>query len=1290
MNLLLFFGRRGGYAVRMCPCGFLVLALSLLFATPVGAASLYVPVSACRAKLQRQADGEIRLIAAEHSQVSSPGDPQLPFKELQVILPPGTDTDSIRLSLEPDTATESIPLFAIAPAPPMISRAGEETLTYWGENKTIVGGRNMQVYGRNAWYPEGHVELVSTGKMRKWLIATVRYYPFLYNPATKRLKISNARRIRLEIEPSAGIQAQGSGRDAVLDDLVSELAVNYQQAKNWYGGSIQAAAAAQQYDYVIITTNEIRQKSRTLQEFVDHKRDTCGFSPLIVTEDQWNGYTQYERTQDRIRGFLQDNYKVLGIKYVLLIGNPTAGIPMPLLYPGELAGATKDKDVPTDYYYADLTGDWEYLLSGPGTLKTAKKHYDLIPEVFVGRIPFYGNSENLDSILRKTIDYETGVYSGEWIKTVLLSMKPSDDATPGYPLGEEIRNNFALKAGYETYRIYDSKFAADSVNEEYKRLQIKPDASPCSLLNVVDGWKRKAGFHFWWTHGSATSAAGIFNADSCRELDERFPSFTFQVSCYNGKPESSDNLGYSLLRRGAVATVSASRVSWYQPGEKKFTDSWTNAGMGYLYAGNLLVDNLPCGDAFYKMQLATPDGNLMNKLVFNLYGDPSVASAAGAGLQMIHQPLQNTENTGADYPVAVSVAAGAAVSPAAFSVYWKTDSDPQYRQLAMAEERPREYTASILAQGLMTKVSYYIEARDQKGRVSRLPAEAPEKAYSFLVVHDSFAPQIQHESSAVWFAQEQGQALVKAQISDASGIAGARVEYRIDDGSDLVQAMEDKGADVFEALLPAPQAGQKTLSYRIVAVDAAQRSNSAVFPNPRDYLQLSIDTKAPSHLSAELLDGGRIKLTWQDNYTRESGYKIERSTDGVTFTQYAKTYANVTSWTDRVVSAGGTYYYRVYAYSYQNPSLYSNVVSVTVPSLPLPPAMIVAQPLSSSQIGVFWMRDTRDSVIGDYAVLERSFTGTSFVKVAEVKWPGGYYLDTRLKPATPYYYRVKLHNASGYSPFSAVVKALTHAQIDTTPPLNVSATAAVTGNRLLQVILKAEDPESGVSGFEYRIVADNQPVTEYRFLEASYGSANVVTAFPAVAGTEYCFEARAQNTAGLWSEAVRSNTVRVQDPVTVTTPVVWTDLVGVTTSGSTIVKSAADAVWGNGGAASTQKIDGDGGVEFRSIADVAKNVAMCGLSAVNVNASYETIDYALYLRFGEIQVYEKGVSRGSFGSFGVGDTFAVERSGATVRYKRNNSVFYESAVPSSGQLLADAALYSNPGGIVLAKIKTVQ
>lgn len=72
-----------------------------------------------------------------------------------------------------------------------------------------------------------------------------------------------------------------------------------------------------------------------------------------------------------------------------------------------------------------------------------------------------------------------------------------------------------------------------------------------------------------------------------------------------------------------------------------------------------------------------------------------------------------------------------------------------------------------------------------------------------------------------------------------------------------------------------------------------------------------------------------VELTWTDNSNNETGFGIERSTNGTTFFPLDNVAANVTLYQDVNISPTTTYYYRVYAYNTSGNSGNSNVVEVT-------------------------------------------------------------------------------------------------------------------------------------------------------------------------------------------------------------------------------------------------------------------------------------------------------------------------------------------------------------------------
>jgi YVTN family beta-propeller protein len=201
-------------------------------------------------------------------------------------------------------------------------------------------------------------------------------------------------------------------------------------------------------------------------------------------------------------------------------------------------------------------------------------------------------------------------------------LEPADPAVSDYKISEAIKKNLADPLGFDYYRIYESDFG---LSPECPAINPKNGASavPCNMLG---NWAKTGGIGMvlWSTHGTAQDANKLINSADNIYLDDSRPAFTFQASCSNGYPENAGNLGYSLLKRGAIATISGSRET---SGATPFGD-WTpnplagdDPNIGYHYAKRIM-ENDPAGKALYLVKSLSHV--YKDHFALNLYGDPSV------------------------------------------------------------------------------------------------------------------------------------------------------------------------------------------------------------------------------------------------------------------------------------------------------------------------------------------------------------------------------------------------------------------------------------------------------------------------------------------------------------------------------------------------------------------------------------------------------------------------------------------------------------------------------------------
>src|SRR5205085_954212 len=112
----------------------------------------------------------------------------------------------------------------------------------------------------------------------------------------------------------------------------------------------------------------------------------------------------------------------------------------------------------------------------------------------------------------------------------------------------------------------------------------------------------------------------------------------------------------------------------------------------------------------------------------------------------------------------------------------------------------------------------------------------------------------------------------------------------------------------------------------------------------------------PTGLTATAASSSQINVGWTD-VANETGYKIERSTDGTTWTQVATTRANVTTYANTGLTAGTVYYYRVKATGSGGDSAASAAVlraTLSASNVPVAPSSLVATAVSTSQVNLTW------------------------------------------------------------------------------------------------------------------------------------------------------------------------------------------------------------------------------------------------------------------------------------------------------------------------------------------------
>lgn len=182
---------------------------------------------------------------------------------------------------------------------------------------------------------------------------------------------------------------------------------------------------------------------------------------------------------------------------------------------------------------------------------------------------------------------------------------------------------------------------------------------------------------------------------------------------------------------------------------------------------------------------------------------------------------------------------------------------------------------------------------------------------------------------------------------------------------------------------------------------------------------------APTSLTANVILGNSVSLSWNDTNTSESGYRIERSQNSSSgFVEIASVDANIVSYANSNLSPQTTYYYRVRAFKIGQRnttySSYSNLASATTGMAPdtLPPSIptgVTAIPTSCSATIVTWnaSTDTGGSGVQGYEVYRNS------TLIATLFAPSTSLSDSGLLENTTYSYGVSAFDNAGNKSLSS-------------------------------------------------------------------------------------------------------------------------------------------------------------------------------------------------------------------------------------------------------------------------------
>ncbi len=484
--------------------------------------------------------------------------------------------------------------------------------------------------------------------------------------------------------------------DKIISDLPREEII--QNESDWL---------PDQYEMLLISP-ENSSFIDAAQVFAEWKRQ-IGIPTLVVAN--WSDYGGVDGPE-KIRNAIISYYGIFPIKWVLLLGD-TEIIPIRYVFnpDAQIVGDNEPlgdiNEKPTDYYYAELTSDWNLDGDGRWGEHSAFNNTSYIPEldynpeVYVGRFPV-DNIQELYDLFNKTMDYEAGIYAGDWMNKYLALSGISDAPDPSGDVdGEDegILNQYILDNSVNNsmdwthmldYTSYYTPVDSERVMNLSKSIALEAINNGSSII-VYAG------------HGSPSrfSASNVLSTGDVPGLsNQNMPSFIFGDACSTNSYDY-DSLGEELIKQpetGAIGYIGSMRLSWYYPNDTALEQC--NRGLTKLYFNEMFNNNdFQQGKALYESKKAYVSSRWFQSrdlnftyfemerksiLSYMLLGDPSVYIYTDTA-QLISPlfPENMVAYEGSNYVIQIKTALETPV-PYAQLTLWSGDG--HYRVFAANEE----------------------------------------------------------------------------------------------------------------------------------------------------------------------------------------------------------------------------------------------------------------------------------------------------------------------------------------------------------------------------------------------------------------------------------------------------------------------------------------------------------------------------------------------------------------------------------------------------------------------------
>lgn len=559
------------------------------------------------------------------------GNPTLPYKSVSLLLPYGTEAESVEVILSDfEEIALDKQLFPYQSSLPYSKP----------ERKNFV--KNEDIYSSKSVYPQQSHGVLTTNYLNGYAFAFTAFTPVKYEPSSYKLFYAKTAKVRITLKSSKEDKSEMLWNTPYINNRICSLSDNPEMIETYKSKGRNLS----EYEMLIITSE---QYVTGFEEYMEYY-ESIGVRNEIVTVEEIYSVSEGIDSQDKIRNYIIQEYSEKGIMMVLLGGDVNI-VPYRGFYCQVQSSSLEvDNGIPADLYYCALDGNW----NDDNDDKWAEiGEDDLLPEIGIARMSF-DNASKQANMINKTLKYQREPVLGEFRKITLAGEWLYDDPqTYGSQYLE-------LLIGEHN----DNGYTTIGIPEDYDFTRLYAENStwgPNPLMAAINAGTQYVN-HVG--HANTTTVAEWYNSDitdanfsGANGVDHNY-TFFHSHGCICGSFDDDCIMERMVsIQNFAVAAIGNSRYGWFNEGQtegpaahlhREMTDAQYNDRIQFL--GLALTDSKCQTAPFVNAPGQWEEGALRwNFYDLNIIGDvaarPWIDEPFNAQIQYDEQIIVGTSST---------------------------------------------------------------------------------------------------------------------------------------------------------------------------------------------------------------------------------------------------------------------------------------------------------------------------------------------------------------------------------------------------------------------------------------------------------------------------------------------------------------------------------------------------------------------------------------------------------------------------------------------------------------------